>query len=143
MSHIVELDFNLMKHIVEKIREGIYDSPNYHYNADSQKLQLTYPISMKDFAFPSWMGEAPRANAPWTQEEECLVMQWYEHHKYTIKRLAEITGRNESGVISRLEKHFPELKKVREDARLRKELEKELETLLNKAEIAVAKLRAM
>lgn len=58
-------------------------------------------------SFPAWMGPQPRANAPWTPEEEKELKRGYQEFGLSIKQLCEKHGRGVGGVESRLAKLIP------------------------------------
>jgi hypothetical protein len=97
-------------------------------------------IMNHEFIFPTWMGEAPRANSPWTEEEEKLVIDNYKIG-YSIKALAELTGRKETGILNRLENKFPELRQVRQATQELINIGKELDRLIEKAHILKKSLK--
>jgi len=53
--------------------------------------------------FAEWMGEYPRANCPWNQEEENILVQCFRSGS-TIEQLVKQHGRNENSINLRLEK---------------------------------------
>lgn len=57
--------------------------------------------------FPAWMGPQPRANAPWTPEEETELKRGYQEFGLNIRQLCEKHGRGVGGVESRLAKIIP------------------------------------
>lgn len=86
----------------------------------------------EEFEFPEWMGEHPRVNSPWPDTEESELLNGYRNEKLTIEELCKKHGRKEGGIISHLEKWYPELREAREKLREIEKLEGELTILCNR-----------
>ena len=89
--------------------------------------------------FPGWMGEYPRQNSPWTEEELKELLTCYREGT-RIEILAAKHGRTKGGILSRLEQTFPELRNLREANIELANIEKEFDRLIQRAEIAKSKI---
>lgn len=98
--------------------------------------------------FPGWMGEYPRQNSPWTDEELKELYKCYREGT-RVEILAAKHGRTNGGILSRLEQMFPELREVREAntelVNIHKEfvnIQKEFDKLIERAEAAKRKINS-
>lgn len=97
----------------------------------------------KEFEFPKWMGQYPRMGSPWNVHEEQELLKGYRDDKLTIEELCKKHGRQEGGILSRLENWYPEIREKREAQREIEKLENELKNLRNRADDIGRKIAEM
>lgn len=130
----VTFEIDTLNKILERVSGGAIKSEQdgVKYKMPSNG-KITLSISDSNFQFPKWMGSCPRVNTPWTEEEEQELLRGYRELKLTIDELSKKHGRARGGILSRLEKWYPEIKEARESEIELKRLEHELDSLRKKA----------